>query len=58
MPIVSIQLFPGRTYEMKKKAAERITDIIVEELKAKKEDVRVVYQDIDKENWCIGGKMF
>jgi 4-oxalocrotonate tautomerase family enzyme len=43
---------------MKKKAAERITDIIVEELKAKKEDVRVVYQDIDKENWCIGGKMF
>jgi len=33
MPIVNIKLFSGRTYEMKKRAAEKITDIVVEELK-------------------------
>jgi len=58
LPIVTIQLFPGRTHEMKKSAAEKITEIIVEELKAKKEDVLIVYQEIQKENWCMGGKMF
>jgi len=57
MPIVNIKLFSGRTYEMKKRAAEKITDIVVEELKAKREAVVIVYQDIDKENWCRNGKM-
>ncbi len=56
MPIITIQLFPGRTKEMKERAALKITKIIVEELKAKKEDVLIIYQDMEKENWFKDGQ--
>ena len=55
MPIVRIQMWPGRTKEQKAKLAKSITDAIVEVLELKPEYITIVFQEVPKENWAMGG---
>jgi 4-oxalocrotonate tautomerase len=56
MPVIEIDLWEGRTREQKKRIAKAITDAFVKE-GTPADLVHVIFHDIKKENWCIGGKM-
>ncbi len=55
MPHVEVTLVKGRSVEQKRKAAEKLTQVIVEELNAKREDTTVAFLEVDKESFAHGG---
>jgi 4-oxalocrotonate tautomerase len=55
MPHVEITLIKGRSVEQKRKTAEKITQLIAEELNAKREDTTVAFIEVDKESFAHGG---
>jgi 4-oxalocrotonate tautomerase len=55
MPLVQITMLSGRTVEQKRKLAQRITDVMVEEAGAKKEAVVVAFHELSKESYASGG---
>ena len=56
MPIVRIELWPGRDTATKEKLIKKITQDVSEIAKCPTEAVTVVIQDIPKENWGIAGE--
>ncbi len=58
MPIVNVQMFPGRTIEQKRKVAKAITDAMVEHLKIDASAVTVLFQEVPRESWASGGTLF
>ncbi len=57
MPHVEITLVKGRTTEQKRKAAERITQAIVEEIGARREDTTVAFLEVEKDSFAHGGTL-
>mgnify|MGYP001421001251 FL=1 len=55
MPIVRIDMWPGRTHQQKADLAKIITDAMVEIAKTTPEATTIVFQDIPKENWAESG---
>lgn len=55
MPVVRVTFYEGRTVAMKRAIAEAFTDALVRIVNSKREDVYVIYEDIAKEDWVIGG---
>jgi 4-oxalocrotonate tautomerase len=55
MPHVEITLVKGRSVEQKRKAAEKITQVVAEELNAKREDTTVAFLEVDKESFAHAG---
>ncbi|MFC4386479.1 2-hydroxymuconate tautomerase [Gracilibacillus marinus] len=56
MPYVTIQMLEGRTDEQRKALIEKVTDAVVETTGATREKVVVFIEDIDKNNYGVGGK--
>jgi 4-oxalocrotonate tautomerase len=56
MPFVNIKMHEGRTKEQKKEIGRRVTEVIHEVAQVPKEFIWVVFQDIPKSEWSIGGK--
>lgn len=56
MPVVTIQMFEGRTIEQKKKVVEGITAVMVG-IGCQPEAVHVVIYDIPRHNWADAGKL-
>jgi 4-oxalocrotonate tautomerase len=48
-------MWKGRTKEQKAELARRITDALVEVAKTDPEHVHIIFEDVEKENWAIGG---
>ena len=57
MPIVRVEMWPGRTRAQKAELAKAITEAMVKIAKTTPEATTVVFKDIAKENWAIGGKL-
>jgi 4-oxalocrotonate tautomerase len=57
MPLIQITLLKGRTTEQKRKIAQRMTDVLVEETKTAKEGVVVTFVDVDKDSYARGGEL-
>jgi 4-oxalocrotonate tautomerase len=57
MPLVRIELFPGRSKEQKAQIAQAITRALVDIGGAPLEHTWVVFHEEPRENWCVGGKM-
>ena len=57
MTHVEITLVKGRSTEQKRKAAERITQIIVEEIGARREDTTVAFVEVEKDSFAHGGQL-
>jgi len=57
MPIVRISMWDGRTRKQKEKLAEAITKVVSEIAKTPREHVWIVYEDVKKSDWAIGGKL-
>jgi 4-oxalocrotonate tautomerase len=57
MPTVLIYWSPGRSPDQKRRVIEEITDTLVEHGAARKEDVLVIFQDIQPGDAGRGGKI-
>lgn len=57
MPVVTIQLFEGRTVEQKREIAKAITDTLVTVGKTTPDAVHIVFQEIARHNWAHAGKL-
>jgi 4-oxalocrotonate tautomerase len=55
MPLVQITMLSGRTTEQKRKVAQRITDVMVEEAGARREAVVVTFQEVSRESYASAG---
>lgn len=55
MPIVRVDLWPGRTKEQKAEVARLITEALTNVMNIPAEATNVVFHDISKEDWAIGG---
>ena len=57
MPVITVQMWSGRSREQKAAIAEAITSAMVEHAGNTREKVNVIFHDVDQENWSIGGKL-
>ena len=55
MPYVSVRMLQGRTKEQKQKLVRVITDAMVEICGARPESTFVVVDEVERENWAVGG---
>ncbi len=57
MPIIRVELWPGRTHSQKAELARAITDAVVTIAHTTPEATIVLFEDVAKENWAQGGKL-
>jgi 4-oxalocrotonate tautomerase len=55
MPIVQVHLFEGRTVDQKRQCAKETTDVIVRTLGCTAQDVRIIFEDMKKTDYSVGG---
>jgi 4-oxalocrotonate tautomerase len=58
MPTINVQLFEGRTLEQKRAFVKAVTDATCESLNCKPESVDIIIEDVKRENWATGGKLW
>lgn len=57
MPVITIRVAKGRSVEMKRAAAQAITDAAVSTLGVRRDWVVVLFDEYDRENWATGGEL-
>ena len=57
MPIITVDLFEGRTRDQREQFAKVVTEAAVRLLKAPLGHTWVVFQDHPKDSWAIGGSL-
>jgi 4-oxalocrotonate tautomerase len=57
MPIVRIEMYPGRTHAQKAELARVITEAIVTIAQTTPEATQIVFQDVPREDWAIAGTL-
>ena len=55
MPVVRVTFYEGRSAEKKREVAEAITEVLVRVCGSKRDSVNVIFENIRKEDWVIGG---
>ena len=55
MPIVRVEMWPGRTKSQKAELARVITEAVVTIAHTTPEATIVIFEDVAKENWAVGG---
>jgi len=55
MPIVKIEMWPGRTKAQKAELARVITQAMVTIAHTTPEATTIVFDDVARENWAVGG---
>ncbi|MFH1567867.1 MAG: 2-hydroxymuconate tautomerase [Gemmatimonadota bacterium] len=55
MPYVNVRMLKGRTKEQKQKLVKVISDAMAEICGAKPESTFVVVDEVERENWAVGG---
>ena len=56
MPIVTVEMWAGRTIEQKKQLVEGITSVMAN-MGIPPEVVHIIIRDVPKHNWATGGKL-
>jgi 4-oxalocrotonate tautomerase len=57
MPYVRVQIIAGRTDDQKAELAEAITGAMERIIGSNPASTIVVFEDVSKENWAIGGTL-
>jgi len=57
MPIIRVTWYKGRTKEQKAALAQAVTDAVVKIAGTKPDQTWVVFEDVEKESWAVGGKL-
>ncbi|HVO60201.1 MAG TPA: 2-hydroxymuconate tautomerase [Terriglobales bacterium] len=55
MPLIHVTMLEGRTADQKRKLAQRLTDVMVEEAGARREAIVVAFHEVSKESYASGG---
>jgi 4-oxalocrotonate tautomerase len=55
MPVVRVAFYEGRSVEKKRRIAEAITEALVTIGGSTRSGVNVIFENVAKENWVIGG---
>ncbi len=55
MPLIQITLLKGRSTAQKRRIAERVTDVLVEEANTNREGVVVTFVDVETDSYARGG---
>ena len=55
MPVVTVQLWEGRTVEQKRALVQAITEAMVEHAGARPDALHVILQEVPRENWGRAG---
>ncbi len=55
MPVVRVSFYEGRSVAQKREIAEVITDALVRIAGSKREGVHVMFENVPREDWVIGG---
>ena len=55
MPVVTVQMWTGRSREQKRNLVRAITDAMVQHAGAKPTNLHVIIQEVPKENWALAG---
>lgn len=55
MPIIQFNMLEGRTVEMKRELAEKVTNTVVEVLGVKRETVRILIHEMGMNDFSVGG---
>jgi 4-oxalocrotonate tautomerase len=58
MPAIRIDLFEGRSPEVKKQLIEAITQAVVNTLKCSPDAVDIILNEVPKSHWATGGKLW
>ena len=56
MPVVTVEMWEGRTIEQKKQLVEGITSVMVN-MGIPAQAVHIIIKDVPKHNWATGGKL-
>jgi 4-oxalocrotonate tautomerase len=57
MPLITVQMYEGRTVEQKRELAAALTEAIVRIAKTTPEATQIIIQDIPRHNWASAGKL-
>ena len=56
MPLVQIGIWAGQSQEVKNRLAGRVTQALTEEIGCPKEAVTILFDEVPKQDWFIGGQ--
>lgn len=57
MPMIRVEMFPGRTPEQKRELVKALTDAFVATAGGKPDSVHIMLSDVEKDNWAVAGKL-
>ena len=57
MPMIRVEMFPGRTLEQKRAFAKAVTESFVAICGSTPQGVHVIFTEIQKEDWATAGKL-
>ena len=57
MPIIRVEMFPGRTHEQKGTLARALTDAFTQSCGGKPESVHVIITETSPDDWAVAGAL-
>ena len=57
MPVITVDWLEGRTPQQKAHLAEAMTNAFVEIAQVKPDQVWIVFRDVKRSDWSMGGKL-
>lgn len=57
MPVIRVSWWKGRTKEQKEEVAQDIENVIQKRTGCKPGDTHIIFEDVDRSNWAIQGKL-
>lgn len=57
MPMIRVEMFPGRTTEQKRAFAKAVTDAFAQTCGGNAQSVQIVFQDVSRDDWATAGKL-
>ena len=55
MPVITVDWYEGRSDDLKRELAEKLTDLMVEVGQTERESVWIHFVDSPRKDWAIGG---
>jgi 4-oxalocrotonate tautomerase len=57
MPIIRVELWPGRTEAQKRELARQLTEVVCNVAQTTPEATIVIFQEIAREDWAQAGRL-
>ena len=57
MPMITVEWLEGRSAQQKSELASAMTHAFVEIAKVSKEQVWIIFRDVERSDWAMGGNL-